>query len=250
MSEIKENKKGLNSFIIRLIAVAIMTAGIIGTQQMQLDYEWLDYLSWISFPIFAFLLAVGFEETSDRVKYFIRLLLFALLAEIPYDYLYSGKLFNTSIHNGMLTLCLGYIVLVIVDFVSKKFNNLILTCAVIYITGIGAFELAKWLGFEFYSFGIMFVLFFYVSRHIKYTRLLQLFLVLMLMFYVASNTYIRFIIGNIQYSLPFRAYSFISLLIIWTYNEKRGPNKLWLKILMYLYYPLLLGVLCLVKIFM
>lgn len=246
---IRNDKKGISSFIIRLFALIVMTCGIVLTYRYNLRMEWVKHISWIPYPIFAFLLAVGFDETSNRIKYFLRLLLFALLSEIPYDYLCSGKLINWRIQNGMLTLCVGYLVLCIIRFVHKKLNNIIITCAVIYFAGFGAYWLCKRFNFEFYAFGIMFIEFFYVSRHVKYQKLLQLLLVSFLTFYVSTETYLTFIIGNIQYSIPYKAFSFISLLIIWLYNEKRGPNKLWLKIAFYLYYPLMLVALGLINTF-
>ena len=61
----------------------------------------------ISFPIFCFLLVEGFWHTGNVRKYLLRLTLFALLAEIPYDLAINGKVIDLSGQNVLFAFVIG-----------------------------------------------------------------------------------------------------------------------------------------------
>lgn len=65
----------------------------------------------LAVPVFAFLLYEGFRHTSDFRKYLLRVLAFAALSEIPYDFAMGGTLFDPSRQNGMFTLVVCLVML-------------------------------------------------------------------------------------------------------------------------------------------
>lgn len=66
--------------------------------QFPISYETLREVSEVlrgigrlSFPIFAFLLVIGFTHTHDRKKYFSNLLIFGIISQIPYALLFNNR---------------------------------------------------------------------------------------------------------------------------------------------------------------
>lgn len=70
-------------------------------------YEVMRCLGRIAFPVFAFLIAEGFRYTQNRMKYFLQLLGFAIVSEVPW-YLLNGA---DGTHNVLFTLSLGVLAL-------------------------------------------------------------------------------------------------------------------------------------------
>jgi TraX protein. len=61
----------------------------------------------IAFPIFAYFIVQGFLHTSDFRKYFMRIGIFALISEIPFDLVFSGKVLELHSQNVMFTMLIG-----------------------------------------------------------------------------------------------------------------------------------------------
>ena len=74
----------------------------------------------LGFPIFCFLLVEGFQKTHDLRKYTLRLGLFALISEIPFDLAFSAKVLEFNYQNVYFTLFLGILGLTAFDFFGKK----------------------------------------------------------------------------------------------------------------------------------
>ena len=78
----------------------------------------------ISFVLFTFLIVEGFFYTRSRVWFLMRLFLFALLSEMPFDLALSGETFDWSGQNVYWTLFLGVLVLTLWDYLSHYGNVL------------------------------------------------------------------------------------------------------------------------------
>lgn len=116
-------------------------------------YEAMRCFGRIAFPVFAFLISEGFAYTSNRMRYFMALLTFAIVSEIPW-YLLNGA---DGTHNVMFTLALGVVALAILDRLCEHgplcFLSTLLICS-----------LAWWSGIDYDWRGILMIVLFYMLR--------------------------------------------------------------------------------------
>ncbi len=61
----------------------------------------------VAFPIFCFTIVEGFQRTSNAKEYLKRLIIFALISEIPFDLAFRGAVFDNSFQNVFWTLAFG-----------------------------------------------------------------------------------------------------------------------------------------------
>lgn len=105
---------GLNNLQLKIIAVVSMlidhTADalpVFHTASVRPLYMLMRYAGRLAFPIFAFLIAEGAVRTKNVGKYMLRLFIFAVICEIPYDLKGEGRLFYWGHQNTLFTLLLG-----------------------------------------------------------------------------------------------------------------------------------------------
>ena len=61
----------------------------------------------LAFPLYCFLLVVGFLHTRDYRRYLIRVAFFALISEVPFDLILSGAPVDWGYQSVMVTLFIG-----------------------------------------------------------------------------------------------------------------------------------------------
>ena len=211
-------KKIFSNFDLKILAIITMTIDHIGA----IIYPNIDafrIIGRISFPIFCFLLVEGFKHTHNRFRYFIRLLLFAIITQPIYDYA-----FNNHELNILFTFSLSFLLLSSLEFIKKiinKYNKGIenylyktISYLLIYIIFL---ILSIILNVDYQALGISLVLIFYLSPNILLSLLLYLIIAITLD------------VNNIQ------LYSLIAFIFIYFYNGKKGKD---IKYFFYLYYPL------------
>ena len=100
-------------------------------------YEVMRCFGRIAFPVFAFLIAEGFLHTRNRMKYFLQLLGFAVVSEVPW-YLLNGA---DGSHNVLFTLALGVIALSAMEALKK--DGILCGAVILSIAGF-----ASWSGVD------------------------------------------------------------------------------------------------------
>lgn len=208
--------RGLNTFTLKIIAIMSMLIDHIGHIFFP-EVMIFRIIGRIAFPIFAYVLAEGFHYTKDVKKYLLRLGLFALLSEIPYDLAIMGSVLEFSHQNVFFTLFFGVLML----YVMSRIKNVIMQYAVVLV----AILLCQFLHTDYSNIGVLLVFIFYVFRQRKAEKLL-----------IAGLIFLG-LTGGIQ------LYALLALPLIALYNGEQGPK---MKAFFYLFYPAHLLILYLV----
>ena len=82
--------------------------------------------------LYSAMLLEGMQETTDVKKYFVRMGILALVSEIPYDLLMSGKFFDRNLQNPVFGLLVCQVVIYFWNrYADKKSGNLLIRLAVL-----------------------------------------------------------------------------------------------------------------------
>ncbi len=171
----------------------------------------------IAFPVYCFLLVEGYFHTGDVKKYGKRLLLFALISEIPFDLAFYGKVGFTH-QNIFFTLFIGLAAIYFLEKKERKYSfnkNLVIAAA-----GI----LAMFLFVDYSIMGVIYILSFYFTRDFSKKRQILYMAVIMLFTNLMSS--------------PLQQFSLLALPLIYFYNGEPGLKNKFLQIMFYAAYPL------------
>ncbi len=114
----------INRTQLKWIAVITMVIDHIGVIFFP-EAWWMRAIGRVSFPVFSYCLVEGFIHTSDRKRYFGRLMLLALLSEIPFDMAIYGTYYEPSHQNIFFTLAMGLLLLEIMErFATRPMNQM------------------------------------------------------------------------------------------------------------------------------
>lgn len=122
-------------YMLAAINAGAMADWIAGHKSLFIPYLVMRMIGRFGFPIFCFLLVEGFVHTHNRRKYALRLFLFALISEIPFDFAFHGEWFFSGYQNVFFTLFLGMLAMCAFSFFAEHIKGGIPAVAGI-VTGI------------------------------------------------------------------------------------------------------------------
>ncbi|MEO1295497.1 MAG: TraX family protein [Cyanobacteria bacterium J06636_16] len=207
----------LTSFDIKVIAFALMIVDHTGRLFFP-EQTLLVALGRLSFPLFAWLIAVGQRHTSDVKKYLVRLVILGVLSQPIYSYFYELLFSESAPWNILFTLAFGVGLLAVLKRVKRKVLEPIIVVAFLLA--------ANWMNLEGGGYGIATI--YLASKLGEKTIIWYALFVLMHLVYVF-----------LFYYSPIRLLGAFALLIIVQYNGDRGRKARWF----YPLYPLHFGVL-------
>lgn len=188
----------------------------------------------ISFPLYCFLLVQGFFHTKSRLKYAGNLLLFALLSEYPFDFIFSGGL-DFSSSNVLFTLLIGLLTMWGIEKAGSKIFLQVL------ISAIGIFT-ATILHTDYSWMGILLILSLYFLRDNRFWQCTISFILFFSALVFRSAGYYNSIWRSALRQLSSEYTLIFSFWIMYRYNGRRYLKRG--KYLFYSFYPvhlLLLG---------
>ena len=235
LQSIKE--KGIDASVLKYIAIIAMLIdriGVVlvapmlyeqgGSSNVYAVYEILRNIGRLAFPIFCFFLLEGFYYTRDVKKYALRLFLFALISEIPFDLAFWGGSFKLEGQNVYFTLLIGLGVMAGFKYIDVKGfqNEGVIVAAKIALTAIGCL-LAVVLKTDYNMYGVL-------SR------------VVLHMYRLEDNRLKQLIMGAITFH--WEPWALMAFPLLYLYNGERGRQP---KYLFYGFYPVHILVLYLIS---
>ncbi len=220
---------------------------IIGMVIMLLDHayatiatghDWLTWVGRIAFPIFAFLTAEGYRHTKNFKGYLGRMLLFAALAEIPFNLMTSGGSAFYPLHQNVLfTFALALIMMRCIDKVrdnGKIALSMFFSGALLMLGML----LGNFLFVDYYGAGVVTVLvFFFFSERKWWSFLLQAACLYYINVEMLGGLTVPVELFGYAFELPQQALALLALIPIWLYRGRKGSESTLFRFGCYFFYP-------------
>lgn len=225
-----------NSFMLHVLAMALMLCDHLWATIFPYK-EWMTCVGRIAFPIFAFMIVEGYFHTHDFRKYILRMLIFAIISEIPFNYVYANSLIYPFHQNVLWTFFIGLLLIRFLENVKKKnkFILYVLASAGALLVGVIVGTLTM---VDYYGAGVITVLMFYFLRkRTWYNMVLQFIFIFFVFTEMIGGYYYQFDILGHGFEFQQEAFSILALIPIWLYNGKQGYHSKWFQYFCYAFYP-------------
>ncbi len=237
-----ERTDGMTATGLKWIALLTMlidhTAVALVSSRTQADLYWMMRLTGrLAFPLYCFLITEGFTHTRSVKRYALRLLIFGLISELPFNMLLSGEWLSRRYQNVYWTLLLGLLAIWGAEFIQERLHRLLgesdraritafipalCWCAVLAAA-------AEVLGTDYGWTGVALICVLYFLRQWKMTSLVVGYIVLL----VGA--------GEAEFTAA------ISFILMYYYNGRKGENRH--PLFFYAFYPAHILVLCALRAF-
>ena len=246
--ETKKFRFELTSFALHIMAMVFMIFdhlwGVFATD----GYLWMTCIGRLTYPIFAFMIVEGYFHTKNLKKYVLRLLIFALISEIPFNLVMSSS-WIAPLHQNVLW---TFLISILLIFLNEKANKKALWVRILVF--IGTALLGCLLGIitfvDYNHGGVLIILMFYVFRERKWWALLgQIVCLYFISVEVISGQFIPIELFGKTFELVVQSFCVLALIPIWLYQGKQGPYNKAIRYLYYGFYPAHLLLFALIRMF-
>lgn len=221
----------ISSAGLHILAMAIMLCDHLGMVLFP-QAAWMRSVGRLAFPIFAFLLVEGFCHTKNFTKYAGRMFVCALIAEVPFDLMTSGRLVDFSHQNVIWTLLIALFLMWVAEQYRSHSGKRFQAMLVIWI--VLGFFLGEALATDYSGAGVLMVLVFFFFHERTPASLVMQFACLFILnaFFVPSV-----FISVFGYEILQQTLAILALPLIWLYRGRQGYHSQGFQYLHYAFYP-------------
>lgn len=223
--------RGLNALQLKILAMIFMVMDH-AWATLPGGGEWLTCVGRIAFPIFSFLIAEGYAHTRDPEAYLRRMLLWAVITEIPFNFITAGGFVNPLHQNVLFTFALSM-------FIIGRMEKARDRGGVLAVVGVAAWlGIGYVLGFltfvDFFGYGVVMTAAFWLFRR---NRLAQFLMIAAINVLLMEGRVYPVTLFGLECSIPQQAFALLAFIPIWLYNGERGPDNKLIRRLCYAFYP-------------
>lgn len=238
-------KMDLSAAALHILAMAFMLMDHLWATLLPAQ-EWLTCVGRIAFPIFAFMAVEGYFHTHNLKKYLLRMLIFAVISEVPFDLMYGGTWFYPVHQNVIWTLMMGLVGIHLMETVRKKKSTFvyILVSTIVVILGglLGTLSMV-----DYYGIGVLTVFIFYFFRGRKWWCLLgQMLALYWVNVELLGGLMYPIRLFGMEFELCQQGLALLALLPIWLYRGRQGYHSKPFQYFCYAFYPIHMLVIVLV----
>jgi hypothetical protein len=240
LSEKKEGNLSFDLSSATLHIIAMTSMLIDHTMKTVIEGDsWILALGRLAFPIFAFMAAEGYFHTHNYGRYILRMFLFAILSEVPYDLMKSETFFDRYDQNVLWTFLLALLCIGVIDYVKSKGKKwaYILTSIVVSLAGL---LLGVLFMVDYSGVGVLMVLIFYFFHQRKWWCMLLQFLLLFFINVMALGAFgpvFELSVFGHELEIPLQGFAMLALIPIWLYQGRQGYHSKPFQYVCYAFYP-------------
>lgn len=219
-------------------------------------HRWLTSVGRITFPLFAFMIAEGYFHTRNFKKYMLRMLIFALISEIPFNLMMGGEIIGPFHQNVMWTFLIALGGMWLLDKIKARAKQriegekpgrkallLIVTVILSGLVVLGCFLLG-FAGFvDYFGTGVIMALTFYFFHRSdnRWWNLVCFIGQFAVMWYLNVELLGGYMINVTLFGHTFevveQGIALLALIPIWLYRGRQGYHSKWFQYFCYAFYP-------------
>ena len=242
----KKNGFDLSAASLHILAMATMVLDHLWATVVP-GNTWMTLVGRLTFPIFAFLIAEGLTHTRDAKAYRRRMLVAAILSEIPFNLMCASSPIYPFHQNVLWTFLIAMYMIAMTERAKERGSGLWAAAV-----GIAAVILGMLLGtvamVDYFGAGVAMVMLFYFARGRRwYHFALQAAGMYYLNVEMLKGLYYPVTLFGHEFEFYQQSLALLALIPIWLYRGRQGHHSKVFRFVCYAFYPVHMLILAAVR---